>query len=187
MYVCGGYIPELKTERLLLRKLTRTDSKEIYTIWSDPKVTTYMNIAAMHSVQEAEDMIDLLDQASKTEDGFRWAIILRESGAVIGSCGYNYWQLQGAFRGEIGYELASSHWRKGYMTEALQAVLQYGFETMGLNRIEALVDPRNTASQQLLHALSFQCEGLLRQLHYTSTGYKDMQMHSILFEEWKYR
>ncbi|MEK5061763.1 GNAT family N-acetyltransferase [Paenibacillus sp. FSL H7-0326] len=187
MYVCGGYIPELKTERLLLRKLMRKDSKEIYTIWSDPKVTAYMNIAAMHSVQEAEDMIDLLGQASQTEDGFRYAIILQESGAVIGSCGFNYWQLQGAFRGEIGYELASTHWRKGYMTEALRALLHYGFETMGLNRIEALVDPRNTASQQLLHGLSFQCEGLLRQLHYTSTGYKDMQMHSILFEEWKYR
>lgn len=187
MYVCSGHIPELNTDRLILRKLVKKDAKQIYSIWSDPKVTEYMNISAMHSVEEACEMIELLDHASRNEDGFRWAIVHKETGKVIGSCGFNHWQLEGAFRGEIGYELAASYWRKGYMTEAIQAMLHYGFETMGLNRIEALVDPRNNPSQQLLASLSFQCEGLLRQLQYTSTGYKDMQMHSILFEEWRYR
>ncbi|WP_211748362.1 GNAT family N-acetyltransferase [Paenibacillus sp. Marseille-Q4541] len=186
MYKCGGHLPELHTERLWLRKLRDQDSQQIFKIWSDPLVTKFMNIESMHSEEDAREMIELLHKCSLTEEGFRWAIIEKSSGNVIGSCGFNHWQLEGAYRGEIGYELASSHWRKGLMTEAVNAMLDYGFTVMELNRIEALVDPRNSASAQLLASLSFTCEGILRQLQYTSTGYKDMQMHSLLFEEWKY-
>ncbi|WP_454192598.1 GNAT family N-acetyltransferase [Paenibacillus sp. Marseille-Q7038] len=186
MYKCAGNLPELHTERLWLRKLQKQDSRAIFQVWSDPVVTKYMNIESMHSEEDAEEMIELLDECSQNEEGFRWAIIEKSSGKIIGSCGFNHWQLKGAFRGEIGYELASSHWRQGLMTEAIKAMLNFGFTTMELNRIEALVDPRNEASAKLLSSLSFSCEGILRQLQYTSTGYKDMQMHSLLFEEWKY-
>lgn len=186
MYRCSGHLPELHTERLWLRKLRKQDSAAIFQVWSDPAVTKYMNIESMHSKEDAEEMIELLDECSQNEEGFRFAIIEKSSGKIIGSCGFNNWQLEGAFRGEIGYELASSHWRQGFMTEAVTKVLNFGFTTMELNRIEALVDPRNDASAKLLSSLSFTCEGILRQLQYTSTGYKDMQMHSLLFEEWKY-
>lgn len=187
MYHCGGSLPELQTERLFLRKLQQQDSRQVFQIWSDPAVTKFMNIEVMHSEDDAKEMIELLHQCSLKEEGFRWAIIEKNSGQVIGSCGFNHWQLEGAYRGEIGYELSSAFWRQGLGTEAVKAMLEYGFNVMKLNRIEALVDPRNTASAKLLSSLFFTCEGVLRQYQYTSTGYKDMQMHSLLYEEWKYR
>lgn len=70
------------------------------------------------------------------------------------------------------------------MTEALRLVLSFGYNTIRLNRIEALVDPRNTGSQALLSSMGWTQEGLLRQVQHTSTGFKDMLMYSLLHEEW---
>lgn len=184
MYRCKGRIPELETKRLLLRKMRRRDAAQMFEWWSDREVTRYMNLSPMLGTSEAADMIALLNQMAGEEEAIRWGIELKATGRLIGSCGYNTWQLGGAFRGEIGYELGREHWRQGYMTEAFSVLLPYGYETMGLNRIEALVDPRNEASGQFLSHQGFTREGLLRQYQHTSTGYKDMDMYSLLYDEW---
>lgn len=184
MYRCKGRIPELETRRLLLRKMRRRDAAQMFEWWSDREVTRYMNLSPMLGTSEAADMIALLNQMAGEEEAIRWGIELKATGRLIGSCGYNTWQLGGAFRGEIGYELGREHWRQGYMTEAFSVLLPYGYETMGLNRIEALVDPRNEASGQFLSHQGFTREGLLRQYQHTSTGYKDMDMYSLLYDEW---
>jgi ribosomal-protein-alanine N-acetyltransferase len=137
----------------------------------------------MIGTSEAADMIGLLNHMAGEEEAIRWGIELKETGQLIGSCGYNTWQLEGAFRGEIGYELGRDYWRHGYMTEAFSVMLPFGYETMGLNRIEALVDPRNLASGEFLTNHGFTREGLLRQVQHTSTGYKDMVMYSLLYDE----
>ncbi|MEN1990071.1 GNAT family N-acetyltransferase [Paenibacillus hubeiensis] len=184
MYRCKGRIPELETRRLLLRKMRRRDAAQMFEWWSDREVTRYMNLSPMLGTSEAADMIALLNQMAGEEEAIRWGIELKATGRLIGSCGYNTWQLGGAFRGEIGYELGREHWRQGYMTEAFSVLLPYGYETMGLNRIEALVDPRNEASGRFLSHQGFTREGLLRQYQHTSTGYKDMDMYSLLYDEW---
>ncbi|WP_339275967.1 GNAT family protein [Paenibacillus sp. FSL W8-0426] len=184
MYRCKGRIPELETRRLLLRKMRRRDAAQMFEWWSDREVTRYMNLSPMLGTSEAADMIALLNQMAGEEEAIRWGIELKATGRLIGSCGYNTWQLGGAFRGEIGYELGREHWRQGYMTEAFSVLLPYGYETMGLNRIEALVDPRNVASGRFLSHQGFTREGLLRQYQHTSTGYKDMDMYSLLYDEW---
>jgi len=184
MYRCKGRIPELETRRLLLRKMRRRDAAQMFEWWSDREVTRYMNLSPMLGTSEAADMIALLNQMAGEEEAIRWGIELKATGRLIGSCGYNTWQLGGAFRGEIGYELGREHWRQGYMTEAFSVLLPYGYETMGLNRIEALVDPRNEASGRFLSHQGFTREGLLRQYQHTSTGYKDMEMYSLLYDEW---
>ncbi|UPK44591.1 GNAT family N-acetyltransferase [Paenibacillus pabuli] len=183
MYKCKGRIPELETGRLRLRKMRRRDAAQMFACWSDREVTRYMNLAPMIGTSEAADMIGLLNHMAGEEEAIRWGIELKETGRLIGSCGYNTWQLEGAFRGEIGYELGRDYWRHGYMTEAFSVMLPFGYETMGLNRIEALVDPRNLASGEFLANRGFTREGLLRQVQHTSTGYKDMVMYSLLYDE----
>ncbi|MDO7908278.1 GNAT family N-acetyltransferase [Paenibacillus sp. JX-17] len=185
MYTCKGYIPELETPRLKLRRMTRQDAPEIYRCWSDREVTRFMNISPMTSVEEAEEMIGFLNDMAEIDDAIRWGIVDKSTGRLMGSCGYNSWQIKGSYRGEIGYEIHKPYWRKGYMTEALKAILTFGFETMRLNRIEGLVDHRNDGSSALLASLGFTREGLLRQVQHTASGFKDMQMYSLLYEEWQ--
>lgn len=182
MYVCGGVIPELSGPRVRLRAMAPADAQALYGIWSHPGVAPWLNAPPLSSVDEAEALIRLLAGWAAEEESLRWSIALPE-GEVIGSCGYNYWQLQGAYRGEIGFELAPAAMGLGYMREALQLMLEFGFGTMGLNRIEALCRPDNLRAQRLLAGLGFRQEGLLRQYRHTASGYQDAHIYSLLRRE----
>nr|WP_110930357.1 GNAT family protein [Paenibacillus bouchesdurhonensis] len=184
MYRCGGHIPIIESERLLLRKMERSDAERMFQYWSDPEVVKYMNIPPFASVEDTLEMIQLLNELSESEDTLRWGIELKEEGQLIGSCGFNVWELSGAYRGEIGYDLGKEYWGCGYMSEALRMVLSYGYQTIGLNRIEALVHPNNAASQRLLQAFDFTKEGLLRQYQKTEDGFIDLLMFSLLRQEY---
>ncbi|MNW28969.1 putative ribosomal N-acetyltransferase YdaF [compost metagenome] len=187
MYTCNGNIPVLEGPRLRLRRMDTKDVKDIFGIWSDPEVTRYMNISAMPSPDDVQDMIDLLNNLSRSDDAIRWGIELKSSSKIIGSCGLNNWQLDGAFKAEIGYELGREHWGQRLMTEALELMYAFAFDTMKINRLEALVDPRNESSQKLLESMGWVREGLLRQLQYTSAGYTDMLIYSLLYEDYTKR
>lgn len=179
MYRCGGVIPPLQGLRVKLRELLPEDAEALYRIWSDPQVASRLEAPPLTSADEALQLIGQLRRMSQEEESLRWSI-LDPQGEVIGSCGYNYWQLPGAYRGEIGCELAPSHWGRGYMREALQLVLEFGFDTMGLNRIEALCHPDNLRAQRLFHSLGFRQEGVLRQYRHTASGFQDAAIHALL-------
>lgn len=127
-------------------------------------------------------MIALLLQMAREEESLRWSIAL-QGGEIIGSCGYNQWQLQGTYRGEIGCELSPAYWGQGYMREALELVLDFGFGPMGLNRIEALCHPGNVRAHRLFQALGFGQEGLLRQYRHTASGFQDAALFALLRSE----
>ncbi len=80
----------------------------------------------------------------------------------------------------IGYDLSRPYWRRGIMTEALEAVIEFGFERMGLNRIEAVVFVENVASHRLLEKLRFEREGVLRDYEFLKGRFVDMVMYSLL-------
>ncbi|WP_223067044.1 GNAT family N-acetyltransferase [Paenibacillus caui] len=184
-YLCRGNIPVLETPRLMLRKMEQEDAAPMFRFWSDPEVAKYMNVPPFASEDETREMINLLNALSETEDTIRWGIEIKENGSLIGSCGFNAWQLSGAYRGEIGYELGQEYWGKGYMREALQAMFEFGYETMGLNRIEALIYPQNSASIRLLAGLGFSNEGLLREYQQDGDGerFVDLYIFSLLKRE----
>lgn len=184
MYKCGGNIPILESQRLRLRKMNNTDAQTMLRYWNDPQVIQYLNMPSITTEGDICKLIHLLNDLSESEENLRWGIELKQSGELIGSCGFNMWVLSGAYRGEIGYELGRAYWGQGYMTEALGMVLSYGFETMELNRVEALVHPRNARSQELLHGLGFAREGLLREYQKAEHGYVDLLMYSLLKKEY---
>lgn len=179
--------PTLETSRLLLRPLQTSDAATLLTIWSDPIVTQFLNIAPFSTIAEAEAMITLLSEMAARQQAVRWSIIAKEEQRIIGSAGFNSWLKEDAYRGEIGYELAQSHWNRGLMTEALQALFNYAFTAMGLNRIEALVEPGNTPSLQLLKKLGFSHEGLLRNYQFSKGRFIDLVMLSLLKADWNSR
>lgn len=134
-----------QTDRLLLRRLRAEDAPALAAVLGDAEVMRYSM-----GVLTGEGIADWLrDQVEGyTRRGFGpWAVILRQTGGLIGYCGlFELPDVGGQPAIEIGYRLARSSWGHGYATEAVRAVRDYAFATLGLTRLIALIDPANTAS-----------------------------------------
>ncbi len=172
----------LETARLLLRPLAAGDLEFIFQHFSDPEVGRYLlDEDPLTTRKEAQAIVDFyVSPGPKTYN--RWVIVRKLDLQAVGTCGFHRWN-KAHCRAEIGYDLARPAWRQGFMTEALTAVLEYGFTQMQLHRIEALVHPENAASIRLLERLEFQKEGLLR--HYFRQGdtYYDHWLLALLRTE----
>ncbi|MFK7805186.1 MAG: GNAT family N-acetyltransferase [Anaerolineae bacterium] len=145
------HFPAFDTERLLIRELTLEHSAALYEHFSDDDVTRYMDIDSLSSEAEAVNIINF----HAKDSGCRWGLFERQSGQLIGSCGYHCWE-QGEFsKAEIGYDLAKAYWGMGIMQEAIHPILQFGFEQMGLSMVEAEVEKENAQSIKLLRKLGF--------------------------------
>ena len=175
--------PELQSRRLVLRALSAGDAPALFRVLADDQVTRYYDLESLTDVSQAAELIQRFQQRYSRGVGLRWAIARREApGSLLGACGYNVWW-QASSRGLLGYELARSEWRQGIMSEALAAIMDFGFREMNLNRIEATVFVDNAASRGLLTQLGFQPEGILRQYEFIKGRFEDMAMYSCLRRE----
>lgn len=171
--------PILETERLTLRALVPEDAPTIYTLFSDPEVTRFHGTSTFTEAKQADDFINLCTSRYAMKTGIRWGLVLKETGALIGTGGFNSIVQH---RGVIGYDLARDHWGKGYIPEAVQAMVQLGFDT-GLHRMHALVMPGNHASMRVLEKLGFVHEGTLRGWYFWEGRYWDMLSFSLLQDD----
>ncbi|MDQ0269323.1 GNAT family N-acetyltransferase [Cytobacillus purgationiresistens] len=177
------HFPELKTERLTLRNATINDSNDLFELYSSKAVVEYMPFTPFTSVEQAVNEMNWYQQIFDEQTGLRWMIQDRESKKVIGTCGYlNYERTNN--RLEIGYDLSPEYWGRGLMPEAVKSIIQFGFSTMNLNKIEAKIEPANTASLRLMEKLGFQKEGLLRQHEFEKGRYIDLAVFSLLRSEY---
>lgn len=152
----------IQTKRLMLRKMDMCDANSLFAIWSNPKVTKYMNIEGFTRIKEAEEMIAFLSDLSERGEAIRYSIIEKNSNTIIGSCGFNSLNFE-ANTAEIGYDLDSQFWNKGYGTEAVNGLVDYAFHQLNLKIIEAKVDPRNILSIKLLQKLNFEFQGIVEE------------------------
>ena len=172
--------PHLETERLVLRRLYLSDAKSLFAILADEEVTKFYDDEAFTKISQAREQLESWAGGFDARRSVRWGITLREDDNVIGTCGYYGFHGWHA-RASIGYELARSCWRQGIMTEALDAVIGFGFREVGLNRIQAVVMPENDGSNKLLEKLGFQREGVSREYeNWGEKGYVDVLMFSLL-------
>ena len=146
--------PPLRTARLDLRLLGPDDAEAVHRHFADERVTRYMDIEALQSVHEAEEII----RFHLRDTGCRWGLFLRADDALVGTCGYHAWEAGEVARAEIGFDLAYAAWGRGLMREALAPVLEVGSGTMGLDVIEATIDPANARSIALVTNLGFEPE-----------------------------
>lgn len=174
-----GEFPELKTERLTLRKLTVFDGRAIFEVFSSEQVMKFYGHYPMECLGEAYDLIEKFNASFEANTAIRWGIALKDSDELIGTIGFHNWKPLHA-RSEVGYELSERYWWKGYMKEALEAVIQYGFNTMELNRIEAMVYPENKSSSGLLVAVGFEYEGLLKEYANFRERFQDLELYAKL-------
>jgi ribosomal-protein-alanine N-acetyltransferase len=171
--------PELLTERLLLRELVLADAPALFALRSDPRVMQHIGRPRPPAVSEVEELINTIRQDRLDNNGITWAISLKGSPDLIGSIGF-YRLKKEHFRAEVGYMLHPDHWRHGVMGEALQAVVQCGFQRLGFHSIEAMTDARNEASNGLLKKQGFTQEALFREDFYWDGQFLDTAVWSKL-------
>ncbi len=171
---------DLTTERLNLRKFCYGDLNFVYRHFSDGEVCRYLfDNEPVKTLEEAEEIVLWANDISGSPDHHRWILEVKGYGLPMGTCGFHRWDKRNKIA-EIGYDLASGYRKKGYMTEALKAMLGYGFEKMVLNRIEAFVYVGNEDSLSLLEKLGFAKEGIIRDKHLFRGEFYDHYCLSLL-------
>jgi ribosomal-protein-alanine N-acetyltransferase len=171
--------PELRTERLLLRELTPADAPALFGLRTDPRVMQHIGRPRPSAISEVEELITTIQKDRMENNGITWAITLLDKAELIGSIGY-YRLKKEHYRGEVGFMLHPGHWRKGIMGEALEEVVQCGFRQFHFHSIEAMTDPRNTASNGLLKKHGFAQEALFREDFYCNGEFLDTAVWSKL-------
>jgi len=176
-------IIELETRRFRLRKIEPGDIEILHSYWSDDRVTEYM-ATSFETLEESQDMVAVLNSLPENAEGMRWAIVDKQSGVVLGSCGYHNVKAEHR-RAEVGYEIGWKYWGQGVMQEAMRAVLEHCFATRGFNRIEAFVTVGNNRSVHTLEKLGFKAEGVLREYEFNKGGFQDQLVLALLQKEWQ--
>jgi ribosomal-protein-alanine N-acetyltransferase len=174
--------PFIETNRLLLREIVKDDANDILKYLSDEEVMKYYGLAPFKTINEALNEILWYQSILNEQTGIRWGITLKGKDEVIGSCGFLN-RVPEHYRTEIGYELSRDYWGHGIASEALEAVIRYGFKYLKFQRIEALVEPPNIPSQKLIEKHGFIREGLLRNYEFTCGKFDDLYMYSLLKQE----
>jgi [ribosomal protein S5]-alanine N-acetyltransferase len=169
----------LHTDRLILRPVEATDVQTLFALRSNPDLMRYIPRPIATKLADAEAIIQIMLKG--IEDGTKrnWAVTLKENNTCIGIFGYHQIYPE-HFRAELGYMVLPEFQRKGYTTEAVRAIVNYGFTEMNLHSIEAIIDPRNIASEKVLTNLGFQKEAHFHENMYFEGCFID-SAHYTLF------
>lgn len=176
-------LPIITTPRLVLRWISADDVDALYEIFSDPKVMRYWSSGPLPNREAAAELQCEIAESNQSNLRWKWGVALRDSNNLIGTATLFNVDLSNG-RAEIGYALGSAHWGKGYINEALTALVSHAFEVLDLRRLEADVDPRNTSSIRTLERLGFQREGLLRERWHVEGEIQDAFFYGLLRREW---
>ena len=176
-------LPIISTPRIVLRWISEDDIDSLYEIFSNRHVMRYWSSEPLADRKAAADLQREIAGGNENETMFKWGLALRDSNTVIGTTTLFNLNLDNG-RAELGYAMSHAHWGKGYMSEALKALVSHAFEVMDLRRLEADVDPRNAASIRLLEKLGFQREGFLRERWHVNGEIQDAFFYGLLRREW---
>ncbi len=177
-------LPTINARRVSLRWVSEEDVDALYRIFSNTEVMRYWSTPPLADRNAAVELLHEIHDGFRLQTSLKWGIARRTDDALIGTTTLFNLDLDN-HRAEIGYGLDRVHWGKGYMQEALQALLVYAFEELGLHRIEADVDPRNSASIKTVERLGFQREGYLRERWQVNGEIQDTIFFGLLRPEWE--
>ena len=179
-------IPEIQTDRLILKKITPHDSHGVLAIFSDPMVVKFYDIQPITNQAEALRLIEGFAAWFKLSEAIRWGIWHTETNQLIGTCCFD--QIHPQFRRvNLGYNLATQFWGQGFASEACRAIIELAFREglkTAVNRIQAITIPENAKSEMVLKRLGFQCEGLLRDYGYWEGQPRNMNMFCLIKSDW---
>ena len=176
-------LPVLEGARLRLREFRDDDADALFSIYSDPRVMRYWSFPAWTERRQAEEKLALIARQVRETDIHPWAIADGQDDGLIG--GMTLFAIDRINRrGEIGYNLHPDCQGQGLANEAVRLALAYAFDELGLERIEADIDPRNEASCRFVEKLGFVREGLLRRRWRVADEVCDTALYGLLREEY---
>lgn len=172
-------IPNLSGTRVRLRPLRARDADDLFALHSDLRVMRYWSHPPWTERTQAVERIAQLEQDRETVELYPWVITLADADRLIGTVSL-FSVNRAQFRGEIGYALAAAQWGKGYATEALHLAIAIAFDALGLKRLEADIDPRNTGSCRLVERVGFVREGVLRERWHVAGEVTDSAIYGLV-------
>lgn len=151
--------PVLESKRLLLRQIIATDQEAVFKGLSDPEVIKYYGVS-FESLEATEEQMIWFSELENTKAGVWWAICTKDDNQFLGAAGIND-LIKNESKAEIGFWLYPENWGQGYVFEALSMILVQVFNNMNINKLEAFVETKNTASAKVLKRLGFYLETIL--------------------------
>ena len=174
----------LQTPRLLLRPFRHADAADLFAVYSDPQVFRHVPIGDWKHIDEAHQRIARDITTMAAGDYVRLAVERREDARVVGEVLlFNF--ARESRRAELGYALAHNAWGFGYAAEALPPLVDFAFGQLDLNRLDAVIDPRNAASARVLERLGFRHEGTLREHAIIRGETSDSGLYGLLRKDWE--
>ncbi len=148
----------LETERLILRRLVMEDLNALFALYSNPEIRRYFPEGTLTYEETKEELEWFLNGHPRHPELGLWATIYKPTKQFIGRCGLLPWTIEGREEVEVAYLIDKTFWRQGLGAEAAQAIVQYGFNTLGLSRLICMIDPANQASQNVARKLGMTLE-----------------------------
>jgi len=146
----------LETNRLILREMTKDDLDALHKVFSDPETMRFY--PKPFDPAMTEQWIENMQQRVARDGIALWAMVLKETGEVIGDCGLVVQQVDGAEEVEIGWHVRRDLWGRGYATEAACACLKDGHDTLGRTRFISIIAPGNIASRRVAEKIGMTVE-----------------------------
>lgn len=175
--------PVLETKRLIFRTMQPSDAVDMYEYASREEVTRYLLWSQHESVEYTERYLHFLKNQYKQGLYIDWAVVLKENGKMIGTGGYT-WMDEKNRSGEIGYVLNSDYWGRGIGSEIAEELLSFGFNYLGVNRLQARYMVGNDRSRRVMEKVGMTFEGVARAQLYVKGSYRDIGSCAILREEY---
>ena len=176
--------PILTSSRLNFRKITNDDAPEIFLMRSNKEVMKFIPRPTITTIDEALAHIKLISDKIEENIGINWAITekLSDNNKLIGIIGH-FKIDKDNYRSEIGYMLLPEYHNKGYITEAIATMIHYGFNTLNLHSIEAIIDPENKSSEKVLQKNNFVKEAHFKENEFYNGKFLDTVIYSIINKE----
>lgn len=181
---CFEDFPELTTERLLLRRITKEDVEEIFEIYSDPEVARFDWYYPIENRDKAVKVIENFEEGYDEQEEITWGVTIKGDNKIIGYCCLGDFQ-EGPRSCEIGYGFNRQFWNKGYGTETVMALVKFAFEEMNINRIEGTVTLENDISIKVLKKCNFTEEGTFRERTFMKGEFVDDVILAILRKDYE--
>lgn len=175
--------PEITTPRLILRKLKKSDYRDMYEYACDPAVTEYLTWQPHANPTWTMRYLAYVATRYRTGEFFDWAVVVRENQKMIGTCGFTSFSYDHN-SGELGYVLNRNYWGQGLAVEAVRAVMEVGFLTLNLHRIEARFMQGNERSRRVMEKSGMIFEGYQREAMYILDKYRTIGTCAILFSDY---
>jgi len=176
-------LPEFEDVRVRLRAMRQDDVPALFSLKSDPVGMRFWSHPPMTDLAQAQEMYEKTVLGAQAGEFLPWVVALSANDSMIGTC--TLFAIDKAHRrAMIGYALVRTQWGNGYAQDALRMVLTYAFGTLQLHRIEADIDPRNTASARLIERMGFVREGLLRERWHVGSDVQDSALYGLLARDY---